>query len=346
MDAGAPQPVLPQEPQIYTPVEAMVFEFNGQRVTTDSKDTLILQEEGVRSLKFIGFEPSNATDISIARVDSINFYHDLYTFNYKEDSIIIKTDTRSALPDNYYISHLNGDFEQFCAITPQQGVEISFYNYVNKNADFTTIQLDSGNIKLHWEDLGKYRLYRLEFMAFVGGDGGVRSFSLPFYEKRNRVDIVADTIYSDGVPHIKIAPGESIKLQFIAEVPQEFTIYEWSKGVATERFEQLNGENVEGAWSAQMRDTLLTEDGMRYTNSKIHLTPDGILTLDKGWSKEGATASGGGIYSTIPISVIVMPSGNEYVGRLSRSFTFPNGHTILSSPNPIYCNGVVEIIYD
>lgn len=345
-DVLPPQQHSPQEPESYIPIEAMVFELNGERIRTDSKDTVLLQEEGVRNLKFIGFEPSNATDISGARVDSVNFYHDLYTLNYREDSILIKNDAKSAAADDYYLYFLSGSFGQFCALTPQEGAEISFYNYVNRNADFATLQGDSASRRVHWEDFGKYRLYRLEFSVMAAEGKKVQRFSLPFYERRNKVKILAEGVAQDGTPCIQIAPGDTLQLEFSGDMPEEFTIYEWCKGVATERFGQLNRFNVEGAWSLQMEDTLLTGAGMRYTDSKIHLTPDGTLTLDKRWCKEGAATSGGGICTTIPISLILMPQGDMQVEGMKRTFTFPNGHTMETSPQPVYCNGVVEIIYD
>ena len=72
------------------PVNALVISIDGigQRIPLhgDVQDTLVLQEEGLRRFKIIGYEPENAAPPVI---DSISFYRDLYSFNYKGDSIHI-----------------------------------------------------------------------------------------------------------------------------------------------------------------------------------------------------------------------------------------------------------------
>lgn len=332
-----------QQPQKeYIPLEALIFELNGEVVKTNSKDTLILQEEGARSLKFLGYEPSNASVEGI-QIDSINFYRDIYTFNYAGDSVIIREDKATIAPDNHYICFVEGSFENLCkGVSQMQGEQIKFYNYVNRNEDFTTVLAGNEEKRVQWEeDLGKFRQYRLEFI--VKGERE-QKFYLPFYEGINGVEAVMEFVSEEGNPCVKIAPGDTLQLEFKKKAPQEFTQFEWCKGEATERFNQLNAKSVGEAWERKIENPLLTEEGMRYLNSKLHLTPQGKLFLDADFTVQGAQSAGGAFFTTIPISLILMPAGSPQSNTMGRSFTFPSGVMLSLFPTPIYCNCTVEII--
>lgn len=182
-----------------------------------------------------------------------------------------------------------------------------------------------------WRDLGKLRRYRIEIILRQQGEN---KFTIPFYEKENKVT-VPDTI--------DISPGDTLQLGYQADAPAEFNIFEWARGSATNAFNPLNAKSVEEAFYAEMENPLLTEEGKRYTFSKVHLSPTGLLTVDADWDPTGATAAGGAIYNSIPICIIFMPQGTPLVEQMKRTFRFPDGKEIVQYPTPFYYNAVVRI---
>lgn len=334
-------PVPPQEEQVqHVPVEKLVFALNGELYVSggaNPSDTLKLHEEGLRTLEIVGYEPADAATPTI---EAVNFYRDVYSFNYSGDSVYILGGS-SALPRNHYISPVGDGFEVFVGkkIPPA----VRFYNYVNRSYDETTIDRGSGLETVRWSSIGKDRLYRIE-VTVQGvnrrGEPERKVFSLPFYELENSVQIMN---LQDGV--IEISPGDTIFLQKLVNAPEEFTQYEWVKGNATMRFNPLNGDAVERAYKDMMENPLLTEKGMQYTYSMIHLGRDGELAVESRWNPEDARANGGAVYTTIPVCVIMMPHGSRQSESFRREFLFPDNAVYEVFPTPFFCNTQVKIVY-
>lgn len=351
----------PQEEQVeYIPVEKVVFRLNGEFYESgegNPSDTVKLREEGLRTLEIVGYEPADAAPPII---ETVNFYRDVYSFNYTVDSIYILGGS-FALPRNHYVSPLGEGFAGFLGkkIPPvrhkgEQEREreeepeeelpvVSFYNYVNRTYDETVIDRGNGPETVKWSSVGKDRLYRIEVAVTVpgmnGGQGG-KSFSLLFYELENSVQI---RNLKDGV--MEISPGDTVCLEKVVAAPPEFTHCEWVKGIATNRFNPLNAKAVQQAYQEMMEDPLLTEKGMLYTWSMVHLDRDGMLTVDSRWNPQDARAYGGAVYATVPICVIMMPHGCPQSVAFKRDFLFPDSSSYEVFPSPFFCNALVRIVY-
>ena len=369
--------VPPQEEQEQCiPVERLVFRLNGELYKSGGAnlhDTVKLREEGLRTFEIVGYEPADAAPLII---ETVNFYRDVYSFNYAGDSICVLGGS-FALPRNHYVSPLGEGFAGFLGKKippvrhkgeqerepeedPEEELEdepeeepeeepedelpvVSFYNYVNRTYDETVIDRGNGPETVEWSSIGKYRLYRIEVAVTVPGmkgGQGRKSFFLPFYELENSVQIMN---LQDGV--IEIRPGDTIFLQKLVNAPEEFTQYEWVKGNATMRFNPLNGDAVERAYKDMMENPLLTEKGMQYTYSMIHLGRDGELTVESRWNPEDARANGGAVYTTIPVCVIMMPHGSRQSESFRREFLFPDNAVYEVFPMPFFCNTQVKIVY-
>jgi hypothetical protein len=94
-----------------------------------------------------------------------------------------------------------------------------------------------------------------------------------------------------------------------------------------------------------MENPLLTEKGMQYTYSMIHLGRDGELTVESRWNPEDARANGGAVYTTIPVCVIMMPHGTGQSLEFSRDFLFPDNILHKEFPTPFFCNAQIKITY-
>lgn len=343
----------PQEGQVqYIPVEKLVFRLNDKLYTSggaNPSDTLEMYEEGLRTFGIAGCEPADATPPII---EAVNFCRDVYSFNYTGDSIYILGGSY-AQPKNHYVSPVGDGFDALVGkkIPPLgDGVEsggqlpaVRFYNYVNRSYDETVIDRGNGPETVKWSTVGLYRLYRVEVEVAavnIRGEMERKVFSLPFHELENSVQIMN---LQDGV--IEISPGDTIFLQKLVNAPEEFTQYEWVKGNATMRFNPLNGDAVERAYKEQMENPLLTEKGMLYTYSMIHLERDGVLIVDSRWNPQDARANGGAVYTTVPICVIMMPHGSGQSLEFCRDFLFPDGTSYRVFPTPFFCNVLVRIVY-
>ena len=128
------------------------------------------------------------------------------------------------------------------------------------------------------------------------------------------------------------------------KAPEEFGILQWAKGHAGKSYTPLNENTVRMHYEEGMANPNLTEEGKRYTNSKIYLTLGGILSVAADWDPSKAIAKGGAICNTVPICVIAMPEGDPQVERLTRSFAFPGGSVASLAPTPFFCNSVVQIV--
>ncbi len=313
------------------PVNALVISIDGigQRIPLhgDVQDTLVLQEEGLRRFKIIGYEPENAAPPVI---DSISFYRDLYSFNYKGDSIHIIRGINSS-PCNHYLSFTKDRFDILYGNAATISTPIFFYNYVNRSYDKCSVEMEDGPHTIRWRDLGKLRLYRIEIVIRQQGEN---RFSIPFYEKENEV-ILPDTI--------SVYPGDTLQLGYNVAAPPEFNVHEWSKGWAGSAISPLNAHSVEETFMTGIGNPLLTEEGKRYTCSKIHISHTGLLTVDADWNPSNAAAAGGAIYNSIPISIIFMPQSNPLVEQMKRTFTFPDGKNLKQYPTPFYFNAMVKI---
>ena len=343
----------PQDGQVqYIPVEKLVFRLNDKLYTSGGAtplDTLEMYEEGLRTFGIAGYEPADATPPII---EAVNFYRDVYSFNYSGDSIYILGGSASQ-PRNHYVSPIGDGFEVFVGkmVPPVQHdiasvgqlPAVRFYNYVNRTYDETVIDCGSGPETVKWSSIGKNRLYRIEVTVRTRSQNGEmerKAFSLPFYELENSVQIMN---LQDGV--IEIRPGDTISLQKLVNAPEEFTQYEWVKGNATMRFNPLNGDAVERAYKDMMENPLLTEKGMQYTYSMIHLGRDGELAVESRWNPEDARANGGAVYTTIPVCVIMMPHGSRQSESFRREFLFPDNAVYEVFPTPFFCNTQVKIVY-
>lgn len=343
----------PQDGKVqYIPVEKIVFRLNGELYTSggaNPSDTSKLCEEGLRVLEILGYEPADAAPPII---EAVNFYRDVYSFNYSGDSIYILGGS-AAQPRNHYVSPVGDSFEVFVGkkVPPVQQDTVSvgqlpaarFYNYVDRSCDETTIDRGSGPETVKWSSIGKNRLYRIEVVVRAQNQNGEmerKAFSLPFYELENSVQIMN---LQDGV--IEIRPGDTISLQKLVNAPEEFTQYEWVKGNATMRFNPLNGDAVEQAYKDMMANPLLTEKGMQYTYSMIHLGREGELNVESRWNPEDARANGGAVYTTIPVCVIMMPHGSRQSESFRREFLFPDNAVYEVFPSPFFCNTQVKIVY-
>lgn len=325
-------PVTPDNDSLETiPVNALIISFDGivQKVPlcTGVQDTLMVQEEGLRRFQIIGYEPKNAAPPVI---DSINFYRDLYSFNYSGDSIHI-VDGKYSGPKNHYLLFSGSSFDDLTGAEADISTPVNFYNYVNRSYDKCSVEKEDGPHTIWWRDYGKLRLYRIEIVLKKQGKN---RFSIPFYERENEV-VLPDTI--------SVCPGDSVQLGHNVSAPPEFTVYEWSKGWAGKYIYPLNASSVEKVFMDGISNPLLTEEGKRYTSSKINLSRTGLLTVDKDWGPSKAESAGGAIYNSIPISIIYMPQGNPIVGKMKRTFLFPDGRTLEQHPTPFYCNAVVKI---
>lgn len=317
----------------FTAVESVVFELNGTRYTAGAangnNDTVILQEEGLRTFKIVGYKPEDA--YPAPSVGRINFYQDIYAFNYFKDSIII-LGGEYAKPVNHSLNFTDGNFGQLHGTSLAKTDTIKFYNKVNRAYDSSVIEFDGIMQELLWESLGKLRRYRIELIVVQQGEEIYREhpFTLPFYERTNKVEII-------GIPHkssqyIELSPGDSLQLEFNLRAPEEFATYEWAKGAANNRFDTLNGDNIELSYMSDLRNTLLTEDGKRYTDSMVTLSRDGMLSIDKNWEANKAASNSGHIYNEVPICVIMMPHKKS------------GYNTAANKPTPFFCNGVVKVI--
>ena len=346
-------PAPPQEEQEqFVPVEKLVFRLNGGLYASggaNPPDTIKLYEEGLRTLEIVGCEPADAMPPTI---EAVNFYRDVYSFNYTGDSIYILGGSY-VQPKNHYVSPVGDGFGALVGkkITPVghevgsggQLPAVRFYNYVNRSYDETVIDRGNGPETVKWSSIGRNRLYRIEVTVSActaAGKAEKQVFSLPFYELENSVQILN---LQDGV--IEVSPGDTVHLQKKADAPPEFTQCEWVKGSATTRFNPLNGEAVEQAYKDVMENPLLTEKGMQYTYSMVHLGRDGVLTVDSRWNPQDARANGGAVYATVPICVIMMPQGGVQSDSLGREFFFPDSMLHKEFPSPFFCNAQVRIVY-
>ena len=202
---------------------------------------------------------------------------------------------------------------------------------VNRTHDMSVIEIDGIMQQVKWESLGKLRRYRIELNITQqeGETSKEQTFSIPFYEQTNKVEISGfpDT----STPYIILSPGDSLQLVFRSVAPEEFTIYEWAKGVANKRFDSLNREHIEQLYLSDLNNPLLTEEARRYTDSKVSLSRNGMLKVDKSWDAGQATSNGGHIYNEVPVCIIMMPQLN------SQDITTAN------TPTPFFCNGLVKI---
>lgn len=354
----------PQEEQA-VPVEKLYIELNGQtycafaggggvllepqgqdepqeqNVTAPSgtQDTIRLQEEGLRCLKITGYEPENARP---PLIDSIEFHHDIYTFTFNKDSITVLGGSY-ALPDNWYLSPVGEGLLAFKGRSIMEAGEARFYNYSNRSYDYATVEVDGEMVNIPWLELGKPRGFRV---VFTLGQKGENRFELPFYELPNRVEILTGEGQDAQGPQknsIKVSPGDTLQLRYAAAAPEEFNVFEWCLGTATERYSPLNAAAVEGDYLREVANPLLTEDAVRYTLSKVHLSREGFLVVDADWDAENARLRGGGVFNEVPVCVIGMPAGNPLVEAMDRSFTFPTGERRSFPPTPFYSNATVRI---
>ena len=324
--------VIENGQKLFNPVESIVFELNGEKYisgTMDKKnDTITLQEEGLRVFKIAGYKPEDA--YPVPTITGINFYQDIYAFNYTKDSIVILSG-KYATPVNHYLSFIEGNFQQLTGANLAKAMTIRFYNMVNRTHDMSVIEIDGIMQQVKWESLGKLRRYRIELNITQqeGETSKEQTFSIPFYEQTNKVEISGfpDT----STPYIILSPGDSLQLVFRSVAPEEFTIYEWAKGVANKRFDSLNREHIEQLYLSDLNNPLLTEEARRYTDSKVSLSRNGMLKVDKSWDAGQATSNGGHIYNEVPVCIIMMPQLN------SQDITTAN------TPTPFFCNGLVKI---
>lgn len=340
------------EQQHYIPAEKLVFRLNGKLYTaggTNPQDTARLYEEGLRTLEIAGYTPEDADSPTI---EAINFYRDVYSFNYTGDSICILGGS-FAQPKNHYVSPVGNGFEVLVGkvIPPVNGDQpfggqlppVRFYNYVNRSYDETIVDLGDGPETVKWSKMGKNRLYRIEVTVLMQNSGGEpqrKVFSLPYYELENSVQVEN---LRNGV--IEISPGDTVYLQKLVNAPQEFTQYEWVKGNATTRFSPLNGDAVERVYNEKIANPLQTEPGMLFTDSMVGLDRKGLLTVDSRWNPVDAASNGGAIYTAIPISIIMMPQGGSQSDSLGRDFLFPDNILQKEHPTPFFCNAQVKIVY-
>ncbi len=334
------------------PLEKLVFRLNGKLYTaggTNPHDTVKLHEEGLRTLEIVGYTPADAVPPKIA---AINFYRDVYSFNYTGDSICILGGS-SAQPKNHYVSSVGEGFEKFAGkkIPPANSClpfsaplpPAMFYNYVDRIHDETVVDRGNGPETVKWSAIGKYRLYRIEVAVVVENAGEAperKVFTLPYYELENSVRV--ENLHN-GV--IEISPGDTICLQKLVNAPPEFTQCEWVKGNATARFNPLNGDAVEYAYKEKVSNPLQTEPGMVFTDSMVKLGRNGMLTVDIQWNPADAASNGGAIYATIPVCVIMMPQGGSQSDSLCRDFLFPDNILHKEYPTPFFCNVQVKIVY-
>lgn len=303
-----------------------------------TQDTISLQEEGLRRLEITGHEPADA---SPPIIDSIEFHHDIYTFTFNMDSIAILGGSY-ALPDNWYLSPVGEGLLALKGRSITEAGEARFYNYPNRSYDYATVVVEGKPVSIPWLELGRPRRFRV---VFTLGQEWENRFELPFYELPNKVDILAGE--GQEVPQtklLKVSPGDTLQLQYMAQAPEEFNVFEWCLGTATQRYSPLNAVAVEGDFLREAADPLLTEEGMHYTLSKVHLSREGLLVVDAGWDPEKARSSGGGIFNEVPVCVIGMPAGNPQVEAMARSFTFPAEESRSFLPTPFYCNATVQIV--
>ena len=347
-------PVTPQEEaqKKSIPVEKLVFRLNGKLYEcggVNSLDTAKIYEEGLRTLEIAGYLPLDAT---APVIEEVNFYRDVYSFNYAGDSIYVLGGS-FAQPKNHYVSFVGDGFEKLVGkmVPPVEGGDdlgeglpaVKFYNYVNRSYDETILDKGNGPESVKWSDLGRHRLYRIEVTFSVmtpHGDKETGVFTFPFYELENSVEI-ADL--QDGA--ISISPGDTISLNKLVNAPEEFTQCEWVKGSATARFNPLNGDAVEEIYKKNLGNPLQTEAGMRFTDSMVHLTREGMLWVDSHWNPNDAASNGGAIYASIPICVIMIPHGSSQSSEFSRDFLFPDSTRHHVVPTPYFCNAQVKISY-
>lgn len=312
----------------HIPVERVIFRMNGEICSGGENDSLKLYEEGLRTFEIAGYEPWNA-DVPV--VDSVNFYRDVYAFSYTGDSIYVLGGSYAA-PKNHYVSAVGEGFRGWKGRALDGLPPVQFYNYVNRSYDYASVETQDGVQRVRWRDIGKLRRYRIEILLRQEVPG---KFVFYFYELENRVAL-PDTI--------KVAPGETVHLQPVLQAPGEFGILQYTKGHVAKSYTPLNENTVRTHYEGDMGNPNLTEDGKRYTDSKICLTSGGILSVARDWDPAKAASRGGAIYNTVPICVIAMPEGDSQVESFSRSFTFPGGNVANLSPTPFFCNSVVQIV--
>lgn len=334
---------------------------------TGTQDTIRLQEEGLRRLRITGHEPSGAL---LPFIDSIEFHHDIYTWSPASGSITILGGSY-ALPDNWYLSPVGVGILAMKGRRISGAGEARFYNYPNRSYDNAMIEVDGKPVSIPWLELGRPRRFRIVFILEQDGEN---RFEIPFYELPNSVDVliggtqgsawvksgmcartapahrkapVAGYVSAGSAAQenivLMVSPGDTLQLQHVAQAPEEFTVFEWCLGTATQRYSPLNAVAVEGDFLREAADVLLTEEGMRYTLSKVRLSREGLLVVDAGWDPEKARSSGGGTFNEVPVCVIGMPAGNPQVEAMARSFIFPAGECRSFLPTPFYCNATVLI---
>ena len=317
----------------FIPVESVVFELNGTRYRsgTDNgkNDTISLQEEGVRVFKIVEYEPADA--YPVPSVADINFYQEIYAFNFAMDSIVT-LGGEYAKPVNHYLNFTEGDFLLLAGMTLPETDTVKFYNRVNRANDMSVVETDGAMQMILWESLGKLRRYRIAVNVVQQRENinDRHTFTLPFYEKTNKVEILG--FPHEASPYIELFPGDSLQLKFRASAPEEFTRYEWTKGNANERFEILNREQIGKLYMAELQNPLLTEGGKRYTDSMISLDINGMLRVDKNWDMAQAASNGGHIYNEVPVCIIMMPHQNSDEDAAQNMAT------------PFYSNAVVKIV--
>lgn len=312
----------------FVPVERLVFKMNGKVCGGGEGDSIKLYEEGLRTFSIAGYEPAGAT---VPVIDSVNFYRDIYAFSYNGNSVYTLGGDFAA-PKSHYVSPVGKGFEGWRGMSLRGLPQVRFYNYVNRSYDYASIEFEGETKRIRWRDIGLLRKYRIEVVL---RQNPPNKFTFCFYELENRVTI-QDTI--------RISPGETLQLDCSVESPYEFDIKEWAVGYLSGRTSPLNAEQVNVNFQQQMNNHSLTEDGRRYTASKVHLSPDGILAVDADWDPQKAMAAGGAIYNTLPICVICMPEGDTAVMKMKRLFSFPGGKVIEQYPTPFYAGATVQIL--
>ena len=329
-DNGSPGGTGPEEKDtaVTIPVERLIFRMNGEICSGGESDSLKLYEEGLRTFEIAGYEPGNA-DVPV--VDSVNFYRDVYAFSYTGDSVYVLGGSYAA-PKNHYVSAVGEGFRGWKGRALGGLSPVQFYNYVNRSYDYASVETQDGVHRVRWRDIGKLRRYRIEILL---RQEIPNRFTFHFYELENRIAL-PDTI--------KVAPGETVQLQPDLKAPEEFGILQWAKGHAGKSYTPLNENTVRMHYEGDMGNPNLTEDGKRYTDSKICLTSGGILSVARDWDPAKAASRGGAIYNTVPICVIAMPEGDPQVEGLTRSFAFPGGNVASLAPTPFFCNSVVQIV--
>lgn len=245
--------------ETYIPVETLIFDINGKRVT--SNDSLIWQDYELMNIKIVGYEPANAS----------------YPYIRETDYFRLGQRGQSDKPFGNTREYLNGT-----AFAKMKGMANKI-----KDSIMYRIGWQYGTPYLNEDTIG-YNYLKIYLRAFPNGlvmneiDKAVKfkeEINLVIKERKNYIN-AGEFYYADagqGNGHdgdarkcVYIHTGESIQLPMERYAPIDYNDVVWTIGGDS------NEQNLEEA----NENNNVEYPGIRENLGKLKITPQGIATVD------------------------------------------------------------------